>query len=217
MLASRIAPLIAFAAVGCSSFDPDLGPRPILCGLTEPRCPEGNVCIDGPGSDEECALPDSSSANTGGDAGLQCSVDSDREPNDTTEAATLIPIPAMGDTDTIDAVLCPETDVDVYQLTVDTTGKAVRVDVSYDSHLGALAIDLLNSSVLVIRGASQVGNDPFLLRVDFDNLASGAYYARVQPMDAGFRANYQATFDVSAGPLPPERRSSAWITPKPYR
>ena len=202
MLASRIAPLIAVAAIGCSPFDPDLGPHPFLCALTDPRCPEGYVCVDGAGSDEVCELPDSGSDN-GGDAGLQCDVDSDREPNDTTEAATVIPIPQAGDTDMIDAVLCPETDIDVYQLIVDTTGKAVRVDVSYDSRLGALTIDLLNSTGLVIRSASQVGNDPDHLRVDFENLASGAYYARVQAMGADFRANYQATFVITADPLPP--------------
>jgi hypothetical protein len=203
VIASRIAPLIAIAAIGCSPFDPDLGPRPFLCGLSNPRCPEGYVCVDGPGSAEVCALPDSGSADAGGDAGLQCSVDSDREPNGTTDAATMIPIPQVGDTDTIDAVLCPETDVDVYALTVDTTGKAIRVDVTYDASFGALGIDLVNSTGLVIRSATEVNHDPDHLRVEFDNLASDIYYAKVQAMGAGFRANYQATFVITSEPLPP--------------
>jgi hypothetical protein len=201
VLASRIAPLIAAAAIGCSPFDPNLGAHPFLCANTAPRCPEGYVCVDGPGSGEVCALPHAGPDGGGGDSGLQCDVDSDREPNDAIETATLIS--QTGATDPIDAVLCPDTDIDIYHLTVDTTGKAIRVDVSYDSSRGPLAIDLLNSTGLVIRSATRVGNDPDHLRVDFDNLASGDYYARVQAMDAGFRSNYQVTFIVTADPLPP--------------
>jgi hypothetical protein len=161
------------------------------------------VCVDEAGGDEVCELPGSGSAIGGGDAGLQCDVDNDREPNDTAQIATMIAIPATGDSEMLDAVLCPETDIDVYQLTVDMTGEAVRVDVSYDSRLGPLTIDLLNSTGLVIRSATQVGNDHDHLRVDFDNLASGAYFARVQAMNASFRANYQVNFVISTAPLPP--------------
>ena len=103
----------------------------------------------------------------------------------------------------IDAVLCPETDIDVYQLTVATTGEAIRVDVNYHSGNGPLQVELLNTTGLVIRSATRVGTDPDHLRIDFENLASGTYYARVQAMDPGFRTNYQVTFLVSTSPLPP--------------
>ena len=202
MLASRIAPLFAAAALSCSPYDPELGSHPFLCANTRPRCPDGYVCVPAEGSAEVCALPeDSPDGGTTGDSGLQCDVDSDREPNDTIAIPTLIS--DTGGTTPIDAVLCPETDIDIYQLTVDTTGEAIRVDVSYNAGNGPLAIDLLNSTGLVIRSATRVGNDPGHLRVDFENLASGTYYARVQAMDASFRTNYQVTFLVTAGPLPP--------------
>jgi hypothetical protein len=202
VLASRIAPLFAVAALGCSPYDPELGSHPFLCANTRPRCPDGYVCVPAEGSAEVCASPEASpDAGVTEDSGLQCGVDSDREPNDTTASATMIS-EAAGTTP-IDAVLCPETDIDVYQLTVDTTGEAIRVDVSYDAASGPLAIDLLNSTDLVIRSATPVDHDPDHLRVDFENLASGTYYARIQPMDAAFRTNYQVTFLVTAGPLPP--------------
>lgn len=200
MQVSRIAPLIAAAAFGCSPFDPNLGAQPFLCANTPPRCPEGYECV-GDGSDAACTLSKAAPDAGGGDSGLQCDVDSDREPNDTTETATTVP--QAGSNTTIDAVLCPETDIDIYRLVVDTTGESIRVDVSYDSSRGPLVIDLLNSTGLVIRSATQVGNDPDHRRVDFENLASGTYYARVQAMDAGFRSNYQASFLVATGPLPP--------------
>jgi hypothetical protein len=195
---SPVAPLIAAAVFGCSPFDPELGKYPFLCANTNPRCPEGYVCVDGAGSDEICALPGAAPDGGGGDSGLQCDVDSAREPNDTTDAAT---VASTGDV--LDAVLCPETDVDVYKLSVDTTGEAIRVDVSYDSNNGPLAIDLLNSTGLVIRSATKVGNDPGHLRVDFENLAAGDYYGRVQAMDGAFRTNYQVAFVITADPLPP--------------
>jgi hypothetical protein len=200
---SRIAPLIAVTAIGCSPYDPQLGAHPFLCANTRPRCPDGYVCVPGEGSAELCALPASvpDGGGTTGDSGLQCGVDSDREPNDTIATPTLIT--ETGGTTPIDAVLCPETDVDIYQLNVDTTGESIRVDVIYNEANGPLAIDLLNSTGLVIRSATRVDNDPGHLRVDFENLASSAYYARVQPMDTAFRTNYQVTFLVTAGPLPP--------------
>ena len=202
MQVSRIAPLIAVAAVGCSPYDPELGAHPFLCANTRPRCPDGYVCVPGAGSAEICALPEAGTdGGTTGDSGLQCGVDSDREPNESIDLAT--PITDTSGAAPLDAVLCPETDVDVYQLTVDTTGESVRVDVNYDSGNGGLQIDLLNSTGLVIRSATRVGNDPDHLRVDFANLAAGTYFARVESMPPGFRTNYQVTFLVTTGTLPP--------------
>ena len=203
MQISRIAPLVAVAAIGCSPYDPELGAHPFLCANTRPRCPDGYVCVPAAGSDEICALSEASpdGGTGGGDSGLQCDVDNGREPNDSIDVATLIS--DTGGTAPIDAVLCPETDIDVYHLTVDATGEAIRVDVSYDSTHGPLQIDLLNSTGLVIRSATRVGNDPDHLRVDFANLAAGTYFARVESMPPGFRTNYQVTFLVTTGTLPP--------------
>ncbi len=40
---------VAFAA--CSSYSPDLGSEPFLCGSAEPRCPDGYTCVTtGPGA-----------------------------------------------------------------------------------------------------------------------------------------------------------------------
>lgn len=203
MLLSRIAPLIVAAgAIGCSPFDPDLAAQPFLCGASEPRCPDGYVCVAGSGSADVCALPEAGPDGGGDGGGLHCNADDVREPNNTPDSATMVPIPDAGDTATIDAVLCPETDIDVYRVTVDTTGKSIRIDVTYDSQRGPLAVDLLNSTGLVIRSATKVGNDPDHLRADFDNVASGVYYGRVQVMSSGFRADYHVTL-VAANPLPP--------------
>ena len=59
VLYSRIAPLIAAAAaVSCTPYDPELGAEPFLCGSTEPRCPDGYVCVERIGADKVCLRED---------------------------------------------------------------------------------------------------------------------------------------------------------------
>ena len=143
-----------------------------------------------------------SHGGTTGDSGLQCGVDSDREPNGTIATPTVISDAGRHHSDRRGAV--PR-----------DRHRHLSVDRRHDRRVSsrrrelqrgqrsARVSNLLNSTGLVIRSATRVGNDPGHLRIDFENLASGAYYARVQPMGAGFRTNYQVTFLVTAGPLPP--------------
>lgn len=201
MLYSRIAPMIAAAAItGCTPYDPDLGPSPFLCGDREPRCPDGYVCVERVGNDKVCLLDDVVS-DAGNDGNLQCSGDAALEPNETIEMPTLVPIPEAGDTHMLAAVICPTNDRDIYRLNVDTTGKNVRIEASYDSTQGQLVIALLNSTGTLIRAGTPTNNDPNKLRADFANLAEGTYYGRVESMDV--RLNYDVTFIATADALPP--------------
>ena len=44
---ARVALLaLAVLAAGCNPYDPNLGAKPFLCGLTDPRCPEGYTPVD---------------------------------------------------------------------------------------------------------------------------------------------------------------------------
>ncbi|HEY5920991.1 MAG TPA: hypothetical protein VIV11_04940 [Kofleriaceae bacterium] len=196
MMDLRIAPLLA-TAIGCSPYDPDLGAQPFFCGDGEPRCPDGYVCVERVGTDQICAREDGV-ADAGGDGNLMCSADAAMEPNDTISNPTLVPIPDVGETHMVSAVICPMTDIDVYRLNVDTTGKNVRVEVTYESLRGELTVDLLNSTGIPIRTATPTNNNPDKLRADFANLAQGTYYGRIK----GVVNNYAATFLVSASPLP---------------
>jgi hypothetical protein len=199
VIALRVAPMIAaLTVVGCSPYDPDLGPRPFFCGTSEPRCPDGYVCVERVGSDNVCDRTEAV-ADAGGDGNLMCSADAAREPNESTDVATIVPIPDAGEMHTVAAVVCPETDIDMYRLNVDTTGKNVRVEVSYQSAMGQLTVDLLNSTGISIRTATPTNNNNDKLRADFNNLAQGTYYGRVQ----GAVNNYMATFVVTASPLTP--------------
>lgn len=200
MLFTRVTPLLAaVAAVGCSPFDPDLGPQPFLCGDREPRCPDGYVCIERVGNDNVCLSHDIV-ADAGGDARLQCSADT-LEPNETIDDASPVEIPGTGGTDTFDAVICPVTDLDIYRLEVGTTGENIRAELDYPSAAGELVVELLNSTGVSIRTGTPTNNDRDKLRADFTNLALGTYYGRVK--GTGSLNNYQITFIITSDPLPP--------------
>jgi hypothetical protein len=200
VLSSRVSPLIAaLAAIGCSPYDPDLGAQPFICNDREPRCPDGYLCVERIGSDKVC-LREEAVADAGGDANLVCSGDT-LEPNDTVESPTLVPIPDAGETHMLTAVICPNTDRDIYRFNVDVTGKNVRIEVNYESAAGQLAVDLLNSTGITIRTGTPTNNDTDKLRADFANLAQGVYYGRVE--STGFLNNYGIAFIVTANPLPP--------------
>lgn len=200
MLTSRVAQLLAASAlIGCSPYDPDLGAQPFLCGDGDPRCPDGYVCVERVGSDNVCQRS-ADLADAGGDGNLLCSGDT-LEPNETIDTPTVVPIPEAGETHMLSAVICPQTDVDIFRFSVDTTGKNVRIELSYDSQVGELAVDLLNSTGVSIRTGTPVNNDHDKLRADFLNLAQGVYYGRVK--GTGFLNNYDLAFTVTASTLPP--------------
>lgn len=201
VLYSRIAPLIAAtAAISCTPYNPDLGLEPFLCGSSEPRCPDGYSCVERVGSEKVCLRDDVVYDAGAGDGNLQCSGDT-LEPNETIDHATDVPIPEMGETHTVMAVVCPVSDQDLYQLNVDSTGLNVRVEVNYLSSLGQLDVDLLNSTGIEIRPGTPTNGNLDKLRADFLNLAAGVYYGRVQGM--GMLNNYEVTFVVTGGTLPP--------------
>ncbi|NVB84743.1 MAG: hypothetical protein HOV81_40610 [Kofleriaceae bacterium] len=191
--------LVAAVTVGCSPFDPDLGPQPFFCADREPRCPDDYVCVERVGGDNVC-LSQGVVADAGGDANLQCSGDT-LEPNDTIETATMVGIPASSDSQMFDGVVCPKEDLDIYRLAVDVTGESVRAEVNYDSAAGPLVVELLNSTGISIRTGTPTNNNPDKLRADFANLAEGVYYGRVKGM--GSLNNYAITFVVTSGALPP--------------
>jgi hypothetical protein len=188
----RLAALLAvIAANGCSPYDPDLGAEPFLCGTDEPRCPDGYVCVTRVG--EQVCERDAVVGDAGGDGNLLCSGDTN-EPNETIESSTTTPAPMTN------AVICPASDIDIFQLDAATTGMNVRVEVGYESARGELVVDLLNSTGISVRTATRVNNDPNKLRADFENVAEGTYYGRVK--GTGALNNYSVTLIVTSNALP---------------
>jgi hypothetical protein len=46
-LGSSCRAILILALTGCTSYSPDLGTEPFLCGADEPRCPDGYTCVVG--------------------------------------------------------------------------------------------------------------------------------------------------------------------------
>jgi hypothetical protein len=138
-LVEVVTSMASIVVIACSPYDPDLGDQPFLCGTSDPRCPDGYVCIERVNDDKVCERAETA-ADAGGDGNLLCSRDAALEPNETIETATGAAIAADGVAPPIAAVICPDTERDTYRLDVATTGQNVRVEVTYqlDGHLDPL-------------------------------------------------------------------------------
>ncbi|HUS63159.1 MAG TPA: hypothetical protein VMZ28_01410 [Kofleriaceae bacterium] len=188
------------AAVGCNTYDPDLGQSPFRCGTSEPRCPRDYTCVSYE-TEEICellGLPDG--GDVGGDGGaLDCADDSEIEPNDTTELATNTFIPSMHDSYRLVGLsICPDTDQDYFMFQIDVAGKNLRADLTYQSSRGQLFMSVLNSMGTVVREAEAVPGMPDVLRADVANMPQGMYYVQVRAA-VGFQNNYTIDIVTSGG------------------
>lgn len=197
----------ALGAVACSPYDPALGDRPFRCGTTEPRCPDDYVCIEHDPATQLCErknTPGLADAGVDGDPSIdagffQCANDTELEPNNSTQDATITPIPDFGDNyELINLAICPDTDTDHFRFRIDQMGKNVRVDLSYNSNRGQLNMQILNGSGDSIRDATAVPGDPNTLRAEVPNLPVGTFYVKVSA-PAGIQNNYSVSI-VTTGP-----------------
>jgi hypothetical protein len=195
-----IATLLAAAAAGCNTYDPDLGQAPFRCGSTEPRCPRDYTCVTYSEAEEICEILGLPDGGVGGDGGsLDCADDSEIEPNDTTELATNTFIPAMQDEYRLVGLsICPDTDQDFFMFQIDIAGKNLRADVNYQSSRGQLFMSVLNSMGTVVREAEAVPGMPDILRADVANMPQGMYYVQVRAA-VGFQNNYTIDIVTSGG------------------
>lgn len=185
----------AAATIGCNAYDPDLGERPFRCGTEEPRCPDGYECTEFTPTEALCERTSGSAPADGGSAAgdgrpFSCNNDSELEPNNALNMATITPIPTQAsEYRLVGLAICPDTDVDVFRFSIDVTGKNVRADLTYQSSVGELLLDILNSTGTSIRQGTPAGGNTELLRAEVPNMPSGTYYVQVRA-PAGIQNNY---------------------------
>jgi len=194
-------------AVACSPYDPKLGDVPFRCGNADPRCPEGYTCVEHDQSTQLCEKNGSggtvdagADADRTNDSGMfSCANDTELEPNNSTTESTITPIPDFGDTyELVNLAICPDTDQDFFRFRIDTMGKNVKVDLTYNSSFGSLNMSVLNSNGDSIRDATPVPGDPNTLRAEVPNLPTGTFYVKVSA-PAGIQNNYALSI-VTSGP-----------------
>jgi hypothetical protein len=132
----RTAALLLWLAVGlglsCNPYDPNLGETPFLCGLSDPKCPDGYTAVDISIGRCVCQLhPPSIDAG----AEYQCTTDRNDviERNDSVSRATDTGIDDLHPTSRFPEVaICPADDVDVYKIAVSRAGSTIALIVAFD-------------------------------------------------------------------------------------
>lgn len=197
-----LAAALAALAVGCNPYEPQLGDKPFRCGMSDPACPDGYVCVQESAADSFCIsadiaeLPD---AGPGGPDGgiLECNGDNGLEPNENIGDPTNTPIPDFqNDLELIGMQVCPMGDVDVYLFRIDQSGKNVKAEVMYPSAAGGIELDILNSVGTSIKTGTVVGGNNDLLAAEVPNLPTGNYFAQVRGA-TGVRNRYDISITVS--------------------
>ncbi|MGE0551182.1 MAG: hypothetical protein AB7O24_14995 [Kofleriaceae bacterium] len=168
----------------CSSFDPDLGTNPFLCGLDDPenpKCPSGYTC------EESTELPprqicvaEGAKIVDAAPSGFQCADDSDIETgakNDTIATAYQTPvamqrksIPYVG------LAVCPKGDKDLYAIHTTSSMQSIEIVVTWDSGQ-PISASLLNGGGTAINNG--VSNGERSIRAFASALPIGTYYAQV--------------------------------------
>lgn len=195
--------LLSVSAIGaCTPYDPDLGPAPFLCGMTEPRCPDGYTCMANTagsgGGPEYCLAPNGGVPIDGNHS--NCADDSQLEPNDTTTTAFQTPVATQKNTLTFAGLaICPSGDKDTYAITITTMGQNLEVLIEYEDGGATLQGSTLNSGGISIANASPVSGMPGQLRAYTPNMPTGVFYAQVYGPASGALTtnNYKLTVNVT--------------------
>jgi hypothetical protein len=141
--------------MACTSYNPDLGESPFLCGTTDPKCPEGYTCSDVGG--KQVCLSANGHAPDGG-AGFQCNDDSSLGQNDTIQGAFQTPVDSTKtDFSLAGLAICPAGDKDNYAISLAMATKGLRVTASWDSG-PPVNVSILNSGGASIANGSPKGD-----------------------------------------------------------
>jgi hypothetical protein len=132
-------PALLLLVAACTSYDPNLGDKPFLCGTDEPRCPDGYTPIGVVRCEclRDALVPD---------AGVGYACDNDPwGPNDSFQTPTVTVLGTNGNLSMdFRAAVCPAGDVDNYQMTITTTSAIVTAIVTFDTAQMAPKVDILD-------------------------------------------------------------------------
>lgn len=182
---------LAFAA--CDPYAPDLGPNPFECGGEDDVCPEGYTCDT---TRDVCQKTEPQNVDA---PAFTCQNDAQLEPNNTPAQAYIAASP--GDS-LLGLAICPNGDVDHYQITVDAPSN-LELLVAGMADRQPLQVDLLNRMGTVISSGTPVTGAMQQVKLEFtsNRLAADTYVIRVRSSDAT-ENNYNLTYKTCTTPLP---------------
>jgi hypothetical protein len=172
--------------LACTPYDPDLGPTPFRCGMSDPKCPDGYTCNTENVCSKDSGDPGSPDAN---DNNFQCADDHTVEPNNSTSNATTTPIPDVNTcVSEVGLAICPDSDLDLFRFRIDDVAtKNVEARVTADLSVGNLQLKVLNGSGAVIGNGVQA--DANTVKIQLQHLAAGTYFVQVSA-PTGVENNY---------------------------
>lgn len=176
----------------CTSYNPDLGATPFLCGSTDPKCPEGYGCMDDGTGKQVCVA---ASGGPDGGGGFKCNDDSNLGQNDTIQGAFQTPVDSPKvDFNLMGLAICPSGDKDNYAINLSMANKGLRVTTTWDGGMPVNA-SILNAGGTSIANGAPKGNNS--MTACAPNLPLGTYYASAFAA-ANVQNNYNVTITVVA-------------------
>ena len=188
--------LIAVFTLGaCSSYDPNLGKSPFLCGTDEPRCPGGYTCNDT--AAPPVCLSKGGTAPDGPGNNFQCADDANLEGatrNDDIQHAFQTPVATQRTDITFAMVaICPEGDRDTYAVQITVEKQNLEAISSWDSGMPVSVAILANDGHTLNTGTA-MGEKA--LRAYVPNLPMGTYFVQTFAA-AGVKNNYSIAIKVT--------------------
>ena len=180
--------VVVIAIAGCNPYDRDLGPRPFLCGASEPRCPKDYTCMTDPATGRDVCF-------ASGATMFSCADDSALEANDTIQTATAIILDAAKTSHVETLAICPAGDVDTYSITVADANANLEVIVTFEPDGATLTAAILGATGAPIVNATPAA-EPETIRAFAPTLAAGVYYAQIAGPQSGLN-NYALTVTVT--------------------
>jgi hypothetical protein len=185
-----VGPAIA-AANACTSYSPDLGAAPFLCGTSDPKCPDGYSCVDDGAGKQVCVAANGGAVPDGG--GFKCNDDSSLGQNDTTSGAFQTPVDGTKtDFSLAGLAICPAGDKDNYAITLSMANKGLRVTTTVDSGT-VVNVSILNAGGTSIANGTPMGSTS--MTACAPNLPTSTYYASAFA-SANVQQNYKLQITV---------------------
>jgi len=190
----------------CSPYSPNLGATPFLCGSGDPQCPDGYKCVSGSGSNAAVCMSTGGSTVDGNMLNGMCADDSQVEgagKNDT--IMTAYALPDLSTRPSCQFVLsslaiCPMGDKDNYGVIINTDGKTIQADLTYESWGAPLQGAIANSVGTPIKTLAP-GTGSGMITAAATNVPSGEYYIEVfGPAAAPGINNYRLTVTMTPCP-----------------
>lgn len=182
-------------AAGCSSYSPNLGPAPFLCGTDEPRCPSGYTCDDS-AAPAVCLTKGGTAPDANGSS-FQCADDSNLEGstrNDDIMHAFQTPVATQRmDITFAQVAICPDGDRDTYAVQITVENQNLEAITSWDSGM-PVSVSILSNSGTSLNNGSPMGDKA--MRSYVPNLPMGTYFVQAFAA-AGVKNNYNIAIKVT--------------------